>query len=246
MVAKKKKKIILISIISVLLVAVIAISGVFIVRKRKSNNGNNAPTANQTTDSVSNMSNMAIADGKVSSNYIGVYKFNTIKNIEYGDELLENKRKLDALFKNKGVKNENELFDLLKRDKKESADKGELIVISVNEDGNDVVGNIHKVTGGIKNPKPILGTVGTFVGDDNLSLVTLVGTKEQYYISLNYKSKSDAIEVSDASTNTNGTKLYVFERIYSSKDPNVLLINIVYEYDLVVYEEDINDSIYDF
>lgn len=239
MVSKKKKKIILISIISVILVAVIAISAVFIVRKNKNDKKDNAPTAEQTTQtSDSNLSNEAIADGLVSTNYNGTYKFNTIKTIEYSDELLDNPRKLAALFKNKGVKNENELFDLLKQEKKTAAEAGELVVV--------FDGNISKTTGGIKNPKPIAGSAGTFVGDDNLSLVTLSGSNKQYYISLNYKSKDSAIEVSETTTNTNGTKLYIFERIYSSEKPDVLLINIVYEYDLLVIEEDINESIYDF
>ena len=234
---KKKRKIILFSIASVILASIIAVSVIFIIRK-KDNKTDNAPTANQTTDSISNMSNMAIADGLVSSNFNGTYVFNTIKDIEYSDELLENPRKLAALFKNKGVKNENELFDLLKSEKRTAAVDGELIVI------HD--GNISTTTGGIKNPKPVAGSAGKFVGDDNLSLVTLNGSGKQYYISLNYKSKDSAIEVSDNQTDTNGTKLYIFERIYSSEKPDVLLINIVYEYNLFVIEEEINESIYDF
>lgn len=244
MVSKKKKKIILFSLISILLIAVILISAVFVVKKNKNKNKNNSatpPATSQMTDT--NLSNMAIADGKVSLNYQGSYIFNTIKTIEFSDELKEDPYKLGILFSNEGVKNENELFDKLKKDKVNAAKTGELIVISVSENENTgkLVGNINKTVNNI----PVSGSAGTFVGDDNLSLVRLTNSDDYYYISLHYKSKDDAIAVSDKTASVDGTKLYVYERLFSKKDPDRVLVNIVYEYNLYVVDEIIDKDIYE-
>ena len=236
MVSKKKKRIILISILSVVLVAVIAVSSIFIVKNNKNKKSSNVPTAEQVGQTDTNGSNKAILDKKVSANYHGIYVFSNIKDIEFSDEL--NATEIRALFKNKNVSNKNELFDLLKKEKVSAAnDKGELIVI--------YNGNINETIGKGDEATTVSGSEGTFVGDDNLSLVTITSTKEEYYISLNYKSKDLATTVSEESS-ADGTKLYVFKKIYSKYDPSLVLIDITYEYNLLVIEEEIDESIYDF
>lgn len=232
MISKKKKKAIFISIISLVLVAVISIGTVFVLRK-KSDKNNNLTSSNMSQVDT-NSSNLAIFNGDVSTNYNGTYKFNTIKDIELSDKLT--KQEIQALYKNKNVSNQNELFDLLKQEKADSTKNGELLVLSN--------GCINKTYGTDKNRIPVPQSAGTYVGDDNLSRVIITGTNEVFYISLNYSSKNAALNLSYSSI-TNGTKLYIFKQICSKYDPDLVLINITYEYELYVIEEEIDEEIYD-
>ncbi len=233
MISKKKKKAILISSLSLILVAVIAISAVFIVRKNKNNKNNNL-VSNNMSQVDSNSSNLAIFNNDVSTNYNGTYKFNTIKEIEFSDKLT--KQEIKALYNNKNVTNKNELFDLLKKEKDDATKDGELLVLSN--------GCINKTYGTDKNRIPVPQSAGTYVGDDNLSRIIITSTNEVLYMSLNYSSKNAAINLNFASS-TNGTKLYIFKQICSKYDPELVLINVTYEYDLHIIEEDINDKLYD-
>ena len=234
MISKKEKKVIFISILSLVLVAAIAITSVFLIRKNK--NSSNPPTTEQVGDISSNLSNKAIADGVIPYNYNGTYKFNTIKSIEFSDKLTP--QEIRALYKNKNINNKNELFDLLKQEKVKATEKnGELLVL--------YNGNINKTIGGDKNPEPVMNSAGIYVGDDNLALVRILSTNETFYISLNYQSKDSAVQVSEQSQQI-GTKLYIFKKIYSKYDPELELINITYEYDLHIIEEEIDEEIYDF
>lgn len=236
MVSKKKKRIILISILSFVLIAVIAISSIFIVKNSKDKkNKSNVPTSQNVSQTDTNGINKDILDKKVSSNYNGTYVFNTIKDIEFSDKL--NATEIRALYKNKNVSNKNELFDLLKKEKLSEKETGERIII--------YNGNINKVIEKDNISTPIEGTEGYFYGNDDLSEVTITNTNETFFISLHYKSKDAAVVVSEK-TSTNGTKLYVMRKIYSKYDPTLVLINITYEYDLLVIEEELDESIYDF
>ena len=232
MISKKEKKVIVISIISLILVAVIAISAVFIIRRKKNDNNNLISSNMSQIDSSS--PNRAIYLGEVSRNYDGTYKFNTIKDIEFSDKLT--KQEIKALYKNKNVSNKNELFDLLKQEKDDATKNGELLVLSD--------GCINKTFGTDKNRIPVPQSAGTFTGDDNLSKVVITGTKEVFFMSLNYSSKNAAINLSYGSS-TNGTKLYIFKQICSKYDPDLVLINVTYEYDLHIIEEEIDEEIYD-
>lgn len=232
MISKKEKKVIVISIISLILVAVIAISVLFIVRKKK-NNDDSLISSNMSQIDT-NSSNLAIFNGDVSTNYNGTYKFNTVKKIELSDKLT--KQEINALYKNKNISNENELFNLLKTEKDDATKNGELLVLSN--------GCINKTYGTDKNRIPVPQSAGTYVGDDNLSRVIITGTNEVFYISLNYSSKNAALNLAYGST-SNGTKLYVFKQICSKYDPDLVLINVTYEYDLHIIEEDIDEEIYD-
>ena len=232
MISKKEKKVIVISIISLILVAVIAISVLFIVRKKKNNDDSLISSNMSQVDT--NSSNLAIFNGDVSTNYNGTYKFNTIKDIEFSDKLT--KQEIQALYKNKNVSSQNELFDLLKQEKADSTKNGELLVLSN--------GCINKTYGTDKNRIPVPQSAGTYVGDDNLSRVIITGTNEVFYISLNYSSKNAALNLAYGSI-SNGTKLYVFKQICSKYDPDLVLINVTYEYDLHIIEEDIDEEIYD-
>ena len=233
MISKKEKKVIVISIISLILVAVIAISAVFIIRRKKNDNNNLISSNMSQIDSSS--PNRAIYLGEVSRNYDGTYKFNTIKDIEFSDKLT--KQEIKALYKNKNVSNKNELFDLLKQEKDDATKNGELLVLSD--------GCINKTFGTDKNRIPVPQSAGTFTGDDNLSKVVITGTKEVFFMSLNYSSKNAAINLSYGAS-TNGTKLYIFKQICSKYDPDLVLINVTYEYDLHIIEEEIDEEIYDF
>lgn len=235
MVSKKKKKIILISIISVLLVAIIAISSIFIVKNNK-NKIPETPVAEQTSQNevISNVSNKAIADGNIPANYNGVYEFKTL-TLEFAENL--NYQEKQALLSNKGVSDVNGLLDLLKQQKlNEIKSTGELLVL--------YNGNINTSVGR-ENPTYVPESAGTYVGDDNLALVTITKTQETYYISLNYQSKDAATQVSENSE-SDGTKLYIFKKIYSKYQPDLVLLNITYEYDLYVVEEEFDKTIYDF
>lgn len=235
MISKKEKKFIIISMISLVLVAVISITCVFMFRKNK-NKQQSSPVSEQVNFILSNFSNKAIADGVIPYNYNGIYKFSNIKDIDFSDKLTV--QEINALYKNKNVKNKNELFDLLKQEKTKASEiNGELLVL--------YNGNINKTVGGDKNPKPVLNSDGYYVGDDNLAFVRISSTNETFYISLNYKSKDSAIQPNE-NTSQDGTKLYVFKKIYSKYDPDLVLINITYEYNLHIIEEEINEEIYDF
>ena len=231
MVSKKKKKIILISIISLVLIAAIAIGIVFIVKNKKTSNSD-TPIAGQVNIS-SNASNKAIADGLIPTNYNGVYKFSSL-DLEFSENL--NHQEKQALLNNKGVGDLNALKDLLKREKQNQLkSSGELLVLRD--------GNFNRTTG--KNQTPVKNSAGRYIGDDNLSLVTINSTNEQFYISLNYSSHKDALAVSQNS-NSDGTKLYLFQKIYSKYDPELVLINITYVYEINSVEEEFDESIYDF
>ena len=232
MISKKKKKAIFISIISLVLIAVISIGTVFVLRK-KSDKNNNLTSSNM-SQVDSNLLTEAIFNGDVSANYNGTYKFKTIKDLEFSDKLT--KQEIQALYKNKNVSNKNELFDLLKKEKDDATKAGELLVLSD--------GCINKTTGTDKNRIPVLNSEGKFVGDDNISRVTIFSTNEIFYMSLNYSSKNAALNLSYSSI-TNGTKLYIFKQIRSKYDPDLVLINITYEYELYVIEEEIDEEIYD-
>lgn len=233
MISKKEKKVIIISIISLILVAAIAISAIFIIRKKKNNDESLISSNMSQVDT--NSSNLAIFNGDVSTNYNGTYKFNTIKDIELSDKLT--KQEINALYKNKNISNENELFNLLKTEKDDATKNGELLVLSN--------GCINKTYGTDKNRIPVPQSAGTYVGDDNLSRVIITGTNEVFYISLNYSSKNAALNLAYGPT-SNGTKLYVFKQICSKYDPDLVLINVTYEYDLHIIEEEIDEEIYDF
>ena len=233
MVSKKEKKVIFISIISLILVAVIAIGAVFIVRKKNKDKNNDLISSNMSQVDTNSI-NKAIYDGDVSTNYNGTYKFNTIKDIEFSDKLT--KQEIQALYKNKNVSNQNELFDLLKKEKDEATKTGELLVLSN--------GVIFKTYGTDKNRIPVPKSEGTYTGDDNLSRIIITGSKEVLFMSLNYSSKNTALNLSYSST-TNGTKLYIFKQICSKYDPDLVLINVTYEYDLHIIEEEIDEEIYD-
>ncbi len=239
MVSKKKKKIILISITSLVLVAAIAISAVFLVRKKKNKVPDSGPVAEQTgNSSSSNATNKAIADGLVSSNYNGVYIY-TALDVEYAEGLSYQEKQ--AILANKQVLDFNSLKDKLKQEEKLRTEKaGELLVLQN--------GNLNKTTG-IENPKPVYGSSASYVGDDNLSLVTVNNTGHQYFISLNYSSKDDAIAVNgNISYDSKKQTLYIFEKIYSKKagHEDLHLLNITYIYELYETNEDFDDSAYDF
>lgn len=234
MISKKKKKAIFISLISLTLVAVIAITAVIFIRKNNKSKDNFS--ANNVNQISSNLSNLAIAEQKVSSNYNGIYQFNTIKSIEFDSKLT--KQEIQALYKNKNITDKNELFDLLKTEKIDARDNdGELLVLQN--------GNINKTIGDNKNRVPVKDSAGRYIGDDNLSLITINSTNEKFYMSLNYTTRADAVNVS-YNSKSNGAKLYIFKQICSKYDPSLVLINVTYEYDLYITEKEIDEKLYDF
>ena len=234
MISKKEKKVIIISIISLIIVAIIAILSVILIRKHTKNKTNNL-ISNNVNQINSNSSNLAIFNGDISTNYNGTYKFNTIKEIEFSDKLT--KQEIQALYKNKNIKDKNELLALLKKEKDDATKNGELLVL--------YNGCINKTYGTEKERIPIPNSAGIYVGDDNLSRVTITSSNEIFYISLNHSSKNTALNLSHEPT-SNGTKLYIFKQICSKYNPNLVLINVTYEYDLHIIEEEIDEEIYDF
>lgn len=233
MISKKEKKAIFISLISLTLVAIISITAIIFIRKNKAKNNSPANNANQVS---SNLSNLAIAEQRIPPNYNGVYQFNTIKSIEFDSKLT--KQEIQALYNNKNITDKNELFDLLKQEKIDARDNnGELLVLQN--------GNINKTIGDNKNRVPIKDSAGKYIGDDNLSLIVINSTNEKLYMSLNYTTKTDAISVS-YNSKSNGAKLYIFKQICSKYDPSLVLINVTYEYNLYVTENEIDEKLYDF
>lgn len=234
MISKKEKKAIFISLISLILVAVISITAIIFIRKN--NKSKNDFTANNVNQISSNLSNLAIAEQKIPPNYNGIYQFNTIKSIEFDSKLT--KQEIQALYNNKNITDKNELFDLLKKEKTNARDNdGELLVLQN--------GNINKTIGDNNNRIPIKDSAGRYIGDDNLALIIINSTNEKIYMSLNYTTKTDAINVTHNS-NSNGNKLYIFKQICSKYDPSLVLINVTYEYNLYVTETEIDEKLYDF
>ena len=220
MVSKKKKKVFLITIISIVLIVAIAISTVFIVRKNK-NTTPNTPVAENvnTTNLQTNIVSKAIADGNIPSNYNGTYIFKSIiasfdKNIDIKDK--------NEYLASQNVGDFNGLLDKIKQENLNNTKNNIERLVLYN-------GNINFSTG---NPLSlVLDSLGTYVGDDDLSLVTNTKTKEQFYISLKYSTKEDAL-LSSNQTSFDGTKLYVFKQIYKKDNPRVLILNITYIYEL--------------
>lgn len=235
MVSKKKKRIILISIISLVLVVAIVIGSIFLIKKDKADEPN-TPSAEQVTDTTiqSNTSNKDIAEGNIPQNYNGTYKFSSL-SLVWNENL--NYQEKQALLSNKGVGDFNALNDMMKQTEIDNFEKNNELLVLQN-------GNINKTTGK-DNPTPIKESAGKYVGNDNLAKVTSIDSNEIYYISLKYDSFNEAT-LANKESKTDGSVLYLFKKIYSKYDPEVLLLTVTYKYELYVIEPEFDETIYDF
>ena len=211
---KNKKKIWILSIVTFVLIAVIITVGVIFGVQKKDKNKNSLPAENV---SITNTINEAIALGLVSKNYDGRYEFSGVRSVTFNKELTENQ--IETICKNIGGKNKNDLIYYLYQDKiNELNGSKEILTFTSSE-------NYGKFT-----RQGTSLSVGSYVGDENLTLITLLGSNEQIFVSLNYNEVNNAFTINNSTINSVGTKLYLFKKVYSTNNPNLLLFEITYEY----------------
>lgn len=236
--SKKKKKVSIIVIVSLLIVAIASVSIFFVVDSNKGKNKNKGPSVNYTSSTIStNVYNEAIADGKVSNSYYGTYEYSTIRNICFNSKLTE--ADIKTICRNKGTTDVNGLIKYLNDKRYEDLQNTrEAIVFTVD-------GRYSKVRNGFATE------IGKYSGDDNLSLISLLNSKneEKYYLmSLNYTERESAVQVNSNSIKNNGSNLYLFEDFYSKENPSLILFTVTYEYDFIPADEvkTFPDSMLDF
>ena len=215
---KNKKKIWILSIVTFVLIAAIITVGVIFGVQKKSNNKNGLTAENV---SMTNTINEAIALGKVSKNYDGRYYFSGVRSVSFNNDLLEYQIPIvrNNIWKNFGGKNNNDLIYYLYQEKINELNGTKEILTFTSTD------NYGKFT---KQGTSL--SVGSYVGDENLTLITLLGSNEQIFVSLNYNEIYNAHTINNTTISSVGTKLYLFERHYSKNNPNLLLAEVTYEY----------------
>ena len=128
-----------------------------------------------------------------------------------------------TICKNAGGKNKNDLIYYLYQDKINSLNGTKEILTFKS---SETYGRFTKQNTEL--------AVGSYVGDENLSLITILGTNEQIFISLNYNEVQNAYTVNNTTISSVGTKLYLFKKVYSANNPNQFLFEITYEYTKLV------------
>lgn len=211
---KNKKKIWILSIVTFVLIAAIITVGVIFGVQKKSNNKNGLTAENV---SMTNTINEAIALGKVSKNYDGRYYFSGVRSVSFNKNLTE--EQITTICKNIGGKNKNDLIYYLYQEKVNELNGTKEILTFTSTD------NYGKFT---KQGTSL--SVGSYVGDENLTLITLLGSNEQIFVSLNYNEVNNAFTINNTTNTSIGTKLYLFKKVYSANNPNLLLFEITYEY----------------
>lgn len=211
---KNKKKIWILSITTFVLIAAIVTVGVILGAQKKSKQNTNPPAENVT---YTNTINKAIALGEVSKNYDGKYEFSGVRSVKFNKDLTENQIK--TICKNIGGVNKNDLIYYLYQEKiNELNGRKEILTFKSTS-------NFGKFT----RFGSELG-VGSYVGNEDLSLITMLGTNEQIFVSLNYNEVNNAYTVNSNESSNIGTKLYLFKKVYSKNNPNLMLFEITYEY----------------
>ena len=213
---KNKKKIWILSIVTVVLIAVIVTVGVIFGSQKKNskNNGNSAENMSYT-----NIINEAIALGKVSKNYNGTYEFSGVRSVTFNKNLTADQITKICQSDEIGGKSINDLIYCLYQNKiNELNGRKEILKFS----NNDGYGKFTRFGTSLD--------FGTYVGDENLTLITTLGTNEQIFVSLNYNEINNAYTVNNKESSSIGTKLYLFKKVYSNNNPNLVLFEITYEY----------------
>ncbi len=232
--SKKKKKVtIIVVVVAAILIAIITVGTILGVKKVKSNNENNATNTNTTT--VTNTYNEAIAEGRIPQNYNGVYQFKSVRQVEFAKDLTQ--KDIETICINKTSKPYiNDLLNYLQMEREKLNNEQDEKYVFFNGQFNK---NLND------NPKDSGSDHGTYVGNDNLSMVK-TDKNEIFFISLNYADINGNIPVND-SQNKDLTKVYVMERVYSKENPNRLLFTVTYIYEMIDEEiKTIPDSELDF
>lgn len=226
--SKKKKKLTIILTACLLIVAIATIGIFYVVDfNKKGSRGKGGLKADYISSELdTNIFNEAIADGKVSNSYYGTYEYSTIKNICFNNKLTE--ADIETICRNKGTTDVNGLIKYL-NDKiyDDLKNAKESIVFSVD-------GRYSKVRNGFATE------IGQYIGDDNLSLISLLNTRNEqkyYLMSLNYAERDSALKVNKNKIKNNGLSLYLFEDFYSKENPSLILFTVTYEYNYIPADE---------
>ena len=250
--SKKKKITILSSIAAIIIVAVIigVIFGVTMIKNRK-------PDEPPIVDAQTTYSSytQAITEGWIPKNYKGAYKFSRISGVEFNmkrDDYsdAQNKYKLSqddvfAFYAENNLKNKNDLM-LMLYDRKYNEVK--------NNDEHLIFNTSSKYTRSYFNvnygdvPQTTNDMLGSFVGDDELAMVTLKNG-DVFFISFKYSSFAFDAEgnLSYGGEKTiDYTKLYVTKNVYSKVNKNLLLFTVTYEYELCNISSQLPDGNFKF
>lgn len=231
---KKKKVVISVVCITVILIAAIITGTVLGVRKMNADRNANQNANNMSTVTDTNTYNTAIAEGQIPANYNGIYKFKAVSQIDFSKELT--KADIEKICINKTSKPyTNDLVNAMQDERAKIRDEYDEKLVFFNGLFNKNYKN---------NPGHEGSDHGTYVGNDDLSMVTTKNTT--FFISLNYADINNNIPVADKQ-NKDKTKVYVIEKVYSKENPSRLLFNITYIYELIPEEiKTIPDSELDF
>lgn len=238
--SKKKKKIILIiSLVSVFLIAAV-IGTLFVVKKINGKSNNNQPATNVSTSIEEKLfeAEKAIIQEKVSANYVGNYKFKSICSLEYHKDLTHaQKVKLAEQY---GTRDPNGLLKLLENKKKQEVKlNGEILVFKTAYDDNG------KQLGLFTRSTKDTIQKGSFVGNDDLSEVkitkenrTVLTGKNIITFEISKTCINQEIISSPTADDTNPMRnhIYVYRKVYSKNDPNLVLFTVTYIYEMVEYD----------
>ncbi len=237
--AKKKKIAIIVSLVSVILIA--AVLGTFFAIKSKNNNkkDNPAENVNSTIDVTDRLfeAHNAIINENVSVDFNGTYKFKTVSSLIFNSEL--NGEQIIKICQTQGTADPNGLqMSLLDSKKSEVENNNETLVFHKLADNNGSYTKLYNNNQVVE--------FGKYYGNNDLSEVRVYNdnTSEyiaKYDISLTSIKEPD-ISVGTASDINENNYLYIYKKVYSAQNENLVLFTITYVYELVPVTPTIPDE----
>ncbi len=243
--SKKKKKIILIvSLVSIFLI--VAVLGTFFTIKAINNKDNDSSTPATNVNSSLGVderlfeAHKAIMNEEVSADFNGNYKFKTVSSIIFNKDL--NKEQIEKICALQGTNDPNGLQGKILETKKAEATQNNEVIVLKAKDGYGSYTRSY-------NSKDVI-EYGRYFGNNDLSEISIYDYATKDYFSL-YDMSLTSIKEADitslnSSANTHKDKLYLYKKVYSKENPNLILFTITYVYELIPAEPPISDSELDF
>ncbi|MBQ8452056.1 MAG: hypothetical protein IJ538_04720 [Clostridia bacterium] len=232
---KKKKKIWLIICLIALVAILITTIIIVVVNSRNNNIESNQNKASNTSSvvNITNSLNDAIINQEIPIEYNGTYEYNKVAYLSFNFE----KTNWDSTTQEEFKKSYYEKYG--------THDFNGLMRYVNNKKTSELNGESEKIIFESGNYIKMLGTNitenGKYVGNEDLTLVTLINSKNTFFISLNYKVPTTAQSISVTSNEViDLTTVYVFRTI--KNENSRVSIDIVYEYKLIPTQSQISQT----
>lgn len=226
--SKKKKKIVVSSIISVVIIAIIVVGSLVAYHFLRPNATTDLPSVEQTgTITQTNTYNEDIATKKIPTDYEGLFKFVSVRNIVFNTS---DQKQIEQFCRSKT--SSSDIQSLINYYDKERArlrdNQGERLFFL----GGQFTRTLNN------NPLSTGSEDGLYYGNADLAMV-ITSDGREFFISKNYADIQNTISVANTQ-NKDLTKIYVMERVYGESNKKQVLYTVTYIYELM--QEDVKTN----